>query len=281
LDLALYFAVIRRFGVLIVIGAVLAVALAFLSTAKVDLKNGNVSYRQSQTWTSRASLLITQTGFPWGRAILPITEPGSATPPGKGSFADPSRFNQLATFYARLANGDAVQQMIKRDAKAVGAIYKVGSVYAQPTSDPTSSNGAVLPFVDIIGIARTPRMANQLAGIGTSAFRRYLGTRQRDARIPVSERVDVQLVNSAQHATLLQGRKKTLPIVIFLAVMIMTVGVAFLLENLRPRTRESSIDRGDEVDTPSQAVAPALSRVSGDVDTSSPAAAPALSRLEG
>ena len=40
-----------------------------------------------------------------------------------------------------------------------------------------------------------------------------------------------------RNAEIFQPRSKTMPIVIFLAVMFATVGLAFLLENLRPRAR--------------------------------------------
>jgi hypothetical protein len=44
-----------------------------------------------------------------------------------------------------------------------------------------------------------------------------------------------------QDAVLVVGRKKTLPITVFLAVLIATLGLAFILENLRPRLRSVSL----------------------------------------
>ncbi len=252
MDLTLYSGVIRRFRVLVGVGAVVAIVLAVLSMAKIGLANGKppLSYRQTQTWTSRSELLITQTGFPWGRAVLPGTDPGSPIPPSTPSFADPSRFYQLASFYARLANSDAVQEVIKRRSKKVGAVQAVAA------TDPSSSSGAVLPFVDIIGSGPTPRIAERLAKIGTSTFMEYIAAQQRGARIPDSQRVDVQIVTSAQPALLVQGRKKTLPIAIFFGVMIMTVGAAFILENLRPRIQVPSGSRvPDDLDKPRRVAA--------------------------
>jgi hypothetical protein len=238
-DLSLYLGVIRRFRVLVGAGAVVALALAVLSAVRIDLTHGKpaLSYRQSETWSSHSSLLITQTGFPWGRTILPGSVPGSATPSGSTSFADPSRFYQLASFYARLANSDAVQGMIKHRSKRVGAVQAVAA------TDPSSTSGAALPFIDIIGTGPTPSIARRLATIGTSAFRNYIETQQRAAGIPESQRVDVQTVNSAQPPLLVQGRKKTLPIAVFLGVMIITIGAAFILENLRPRIKKPSGSR--------------------------------------
>jgi hypothetical protein len=241
-DLSLYFGVIRRFRVLVGLGVVVAIVLAGLSMARIDLRSGKpaLSYRETETWTSRSQLLITQTGFPWGRTVLPGSVPGSPIPPGTPSFADPSRFYQLASFYSRLANSDAVQEVIKRRSN------RVGTVEAVPETDPTSSSGSALPFVDIIGSGPTPTIAKRLATIGTSAFREYFAAKQRDAAIPDSQRVEVQIVNNALPPILVQGRKKTLPIAIFLGVMIMTVGAAFILENLRPRIHVRSGSRVPE-----------------------------------
>jgi hypothetical protein len=251
-DLTLYFGVIRRFRALIGVGAVVAVVLAVLSMVRIDLTNGKpaVRYRETQTWASRSQLLITQTGFPWGRTVLPGSVPGSSIPPGTPSFADPGRFYQLASFYSRLANSDAVQEVIKRRSN------RVGTVEAVPETDPTSSSGAAFPFVDIIGSGPTPTIAKRLATIGTTAFREYIEGQQDDAGIPDSQRVDVQIVNTALPPILVQGRKKTLPIAIFLGVMIMTVGAAFILENLRPRIQVSSGSRvADDLDKPRRAAA--------------------------
>ena len=45
-------------------------------------------------------------------------------------------------------------------------------------------------------------------------------------------------------AEIFQPRSKTMPIVIFLAVMFATVGLAFLLENLRPPCASARAGRG-------------------------------------
>jgi hypothetical protein len=51
------------------------------------------------------------------------------------------------------------------------------------------------------------------------------------------KRVRVEVVRQPQVPTLLVPRKKTRPIIVFLTVAIATFGLAFILENLRPRVR--------------------------------------------
>ena len=47
----------------------------------------------------------------------------------------------------------------------------------------------------------------------------------------------VEVVRQPQAPTLLVPRKKTRPVIVFLAVAIATFGLAFILENIRPRVR--------------------------------------------
>ena len=48
----------------------------------------------------------------------------------------------------------------------------------------------------------------------------------------------VQDVAQPKKAKVFSPRSKTMPIVVFLAVMLATFGLAFLLENVRPRKQE-------------------------------------------
>jgi hypothetical protein len=75
---------------------------------------------------------------------------------------------------------------------------------------------------------------------------------QAQADIPDKQRVVLQVFSAARNATVVSGRKKTLPIVIFLSVLLATIGLAFVLENLRPRLREVEAvpERDQPVDTP-------------------------------
>ncbi len=57
---------------------------------------------------------------------------------------------------------------------------------------------------------------------------------------------------------LLEGRSKTVPIVVFLTVMLAVIGLAFILENLRPRVRPVA-----DVSDPQAAPRPVRRRRSG------------------
>jgi hypothetical protein len=52
-------------------------------------------------------------------------------------------------------------------------------------------------------------------------------------------------VAQARKAGIYQPRSKTMPIVILLAILFATIGLAFLLENLRPRHRDPGAQSAD------------------------------------
>src|SRR5438445_7332645 len=104
---------------------------------------------------------------------------------------------------------------------------------------PPYSNPAILPLISVKALSTTRPQAAALAADQARAIIRYVDGNQRATKTPISQRVLVQEVQAPQAAlaTLVGKRGKTLPIIIFLAVMIATTGLAFVLENLRPGIR--------------------------------------------
>jgi capsular polysaccharide biosynthesis protein len=136
--------------------------------------------------------------------------------------------------YAQLINGDLIQRQIlnyliqRQILKSVPA----GTVLsAAPVTDP-ATNGP-LPLVAVTSVAHTPAQAARVSRAGADLFRSYIAHQQASAGIPLKQRVLLQVVST--EAALIAGRKKTLAIVAFLAVLIATIALTFVLENLRPR----------------------------------------------
>lgn len=235
MDLNLYLRVIWRFRYLVVVGVVFAAVLAGLAMYKVSFHGGSpkLSYRDQQTYSSNAVLLVTQQGFPEGRTVLPYSVANvggqqTAVP----SFADPGRFTDLALFYSTLAQSDAVFELAHARNPRLS-----GSWTASPVTLGGGSRVTALPLFQITGSAHSPRGAVQMARAGTTAFITYLAKQQAAARVPVKDRILVNVVNEPQGAVLTVARKKTIPIVVFLTVLVAALGLAFILENLRPLVR--------------------------------------------
>lgn len=223
MDLLVFGRVLWRFRVLVLLGLILSLAAAFLALVRVDFRDGGVdaSYRDSEVWQANTTLLLTQPGFPWGRVDLRTSSP-------TGEVVNLSSLSYLSVFYSKLANGDQVQRRLYADGSVRGVMTAGAS---------TDSNDDPLPFLTFIGTAATARDAVLTSRRGAQVFTEYLAGNQTAAQTPASERVRLSMVTKAQAAVRVEGRKKTGPVFVFLAMMIATLGLVFVLENLRPRMR--------------------------------------------
>lgn len=235
MDFRLYARVVWRFRLIVAVGFVLALMLATLSVVRVGAHG--VSYRRSELWSTTMRLLVTQKGFPEGRLYAQEPAgPGTTSPtPGQESaklgipLADPNRFNTLAILYAELAGTDPVRRLMLRD----GPIR--GQVAATALRDDAS--GVLLPLIDLVAVSTSPRAAVVLAQRTAHALDAYVAGEQRANSVPPGDRVVIQTIVQPKVPSVYQPRSKTMAIVVFLAVILASIGLAFILENLRPRVR--------------------------------------------
>jgi hypothetical protein len=230
MDLKLYFRVLWRFKWLVAGGMILAVALAILSFAAPNFsgKGPILQYRQGEQWVSYSTLFVTQEGFPWGQ--LTSGSPGKDNPSSKES-ADPNRFSTLAVLYAHLATSDPVRAILLKD----GPLH--GEIDAAPVLASDNAFAGALPLVRIAAIADSKQHALELVIRTNNAFRTFLEQQQTANKIPEGNRVRLTIVKRADKPQLWAGRSFTLPMVVFIAVMILVSGLAFILENMWPRVR--------------------------------------------
>ncbi len=204
MDLRLYGRVISRFRWLVVGGFGLAVLLTFLTIFKVSFSSPHVSWRQHKTYQATAQLLLTK-------------QYGLGTD-------DPSH---NAALYAPIINSDAIRTPVRRE----GALK--GTYVATAVSG--GSAVGILPLVQIDALAANPAAAMRLARSVSDAFDSYLVTSQTQQGIPTKQQIQAQTITAPNKVVVAKGRKFTIPIVIFLSTLVATLGLAFLLENLRPR----------------------------------------------
>jgi hypothetical protein len=229
-NLALYLKVLRRHRLLVASGVALAIALAFLSMARVSLAKGvQVTYRSPEIFQAKEMLLVSTTGFPWGRATPTV---GDATKPDPaGAVAAQSRLTSIAVLYAQLANSDPVRNILLRD-----GFVRRKDISALPVIQSYSSVGPLLPLIEIEGNGSSKATAISHARRATNAFLEYLREQQVDAKIPPEQRVIVQPLNSASTAQLVQGRKKTMSVLVFMVVLLGACVTALIRDNLQQNT---------------------------------------------
>jgi hypothetical protein len=234
-DVQLYIRVLWRFRVLVATGLVLAVALTFFTVARVSFSGGpKLSYRGQEQWMGVARLFVTQEGFPWGRAIVasPSSQPGRPAPADKPVFAAPERLASLAELYAQLATTDAVARL------AFGRGQPRPTITAEPIR---GVNGFALPLIDVLVTAPSDREGVLLARRAAAALRKYVAREQNRSEIPARERIVLEIVKKPKQAILIQGRSFVRPLMVFAAVMLLVVALAFVLENLRPAVRPLAV----------------------------------------
>jgi len=220
--------VVSRFKIVVVLGVVLAVALAFLAYFRVTFQGGiHLSNRGHEEWKSSSSVLLTGHGFDWGSTL------GG---PNSNNDTIEARLPGLAAIYANFFSGDGVQGILRRSGPVNGLVGAAPAI-----GGPT--NNTPLPVIQIVAFAYTPRDAIMLANRGANALRMYVGEQQQKYSVALSQRVllrPLQLAGSPNTTFLIKPRSKTPSLVVFITVLFATLGLVLLLENMRPRVRAVS-----------------------------------------
>jgi hypothetical protein len=233
-DLQLYFRVLWRFKLLVAFGVLLAIALAIFSFMKPNFSGEGpmLEYRQGEQWVSYSETFVTPKGFPWGQdSFTDLRKKGEKKQDADQGAPNANHFSELAVLYARLATSDPVRAIILRG----GPMH--GEIDAAPVLASDNNLAGALPLVRIAAIADTEQHALDLVVRTTQAFRAFITEQQEANEIPDGNRVRLVVTKRADKPQLLAGRSLTLPMVVFIAVMILISGLAFILENMRPRVR--------------------------------------------
>jgi hypothetical protein len=258
MDLHLYLRVLKRFRVVVIVGIALAALLALSSYYTIG-RNG-LTHREGQTWESSATISVDPKGyFLYGRSISPDTaqalEQARAGSPealqelykniDPAEFADAGSLTSTAIIYLKLATSDAVINRIREDGR--------GPLGGTVQTFPVLAGGETpVPMIIFDAIAPSPEAAVSLAERHVKAFKDFVTDQQNSSDIPQDERVEVNTLNAPQGATLLEARKKTRPILIFLTGLVAVLGLAFVLENLRPRGPGGTVMKVEEDEQPEQ-----------------------------
>jgi capsular polysaccharide biosynthesis protein len=219
MDLRMHLGVIWRWRFLVGFGLLAAVALAFFSVCRVDLANGaSVSYRQGETWQASETVLVNQPGGLYVTAQLQPT-------------SNPGWLASLTSLYAQIANSATIRSRVLPGGIATKA---TGDYTASQVMDQSNQPLAVLMFD---GTGTSPKQAVSNAHRASSEFRAYVDSQAVGSKVRGDRRVVVNVLSpaSVHTAKVVQGRKLTVPILVFLAVLLVTLGLVYVLENLKGR----------------------------------------------
>jgi hypothetical protein len=223
-NLHLFARVLWRFKYVVAAGSIVALLLSILTVAELP----SLKPRTPTIYGSNATLLITQPGFPWGSAVQQWAQSSrrqAAVPAG-----DLARLTSLANLYVQLANSDVIRQLVVRETGPQGKITAIQNYSMSPSYYSTA-----LPIMTLTGSSTSPAKAIAVTQAGVDSLTGYLKQKQQTAGIDDTQRVVVQELQRPRTTFVVQGTKKTLPIAVFLTVMLAVTGLCFVLENLRPR----------------------------------------------
>jgi hypothetical protein len=240
MNIQLFARVLWRFKYMVGAGFLVALALGILTIYKVDLTHGapKLTPRTRPLYSSNAQLLVTQKGFPWGSAIQQYVAPAkgeSSVPSG-----DLGRLTGLTNLYVQLANSDTIRLLVAKKAPRPSGIVATQNYSFSPTY-----YSSALPILTITGTSTSRAKARLTTQIGAEVLTDYLKQQQDAAGIEDSQRVVIQELVSPRKTALVDGPKKTLPVVVIFTIMLAVIGLAFVLENLRPRVPAAVVARAD------------------------------------
>jgi hypothetical protein len=232
MDLGVYLKIFWRFRVILAIGLMFAALAGLITTARLVISDGvpKLEARQPVEYQSGSTLLVTQKGFPWGRAVLDemVQVPGNEGKPAYvPRFGDGGRYSGLASLYAELAKSDSVMTEVSKRS-APDQRYET-NVPREPQL------GTPMPLVQIVGYGSSRESAIDVTQRATDGFQRFMSRQQRTNDIASDKAVELVVIQEPSQAKVFAGRSLVKPIFVFLAVMMVFLALTFALENLRPR----------------------------------------------
>jgi hypothetical protein len=230
MELRTHLEVLWRFRLIVAAGLVVGLVLA---ASAVFTPSGD--FRQKLVYSSGSTIYVTQPGFPEGRILAEIpdgiasSDGGSASTSAAGKFfADPSRFSSLALLYSYLLTSDELE-------RRMGGLPGNAEIIAEPVVNGTGSRATTLPLIAISVLAPSPRDAKRFNQVAIESLRAYVAEKQRANDVPDKDRVRLDVLSPPGEAEVAVGRSYTGAIVLFMLATLLAVGLAYVLENLRPR----------------------------------------------
>lgn len=226
MDIRHHLRIIWRWRAALALGLILGTVMAVLVSFKVS--PSGVEWRSQATFTSTSRTIVTQRGFPFGRAALPMPSP-TELPPRDGRsaprFAPSERMTELAVVYSYIAKSDQVKRLITP--VPVDEQINVAAVSHPSTGDP-------LPLMEIATTATSAHGARALNRAVIDALKEYLRRHGQANGVPADELVTLDVLNSPHPGILVGGRTPTLSVVLWLLVLAVTLVAVYVLENLYP-----------------------------------------------
>lgn len=254
-----YSAPLKRFRLLLALGVVAGAALALTSAYKVDPTTfpPKLTARELPTYTTGTQLEVSSAAAPYYRSAVdvPVVVPsgeddeGPATVLAEEEEPAVTTLTTAANYYPYVIEGDEVRALREQMFGALDGEVSATAIGA--TITPSRYEPGRLPFIQLVATSDSPQHAIDLAQQTAQAFIRYVQVQQQRSEIRPAQRLIVKQLRRPERTFEVGGTSFTLPVLVFFALVGVTVGLAYLLDRLWPARR------GDAADAPESTLRPA------------------------
>jgi hypothetical protein len=242
-DITQHLAVLGRWRKVILASVFLGLILAALFTIKVPPKDGKLDWRRPEKWQSTSRILVTQSGFPWGRTTLPggatagadLSDPVAAAAakkadPSAPDYADPSRLSLLAIIYSFISQSNTINDIGGQK------LPPGGTVSAIPLEN---QRAGALPLIELTTTGYSRQSSDALNNERTKALAAYLQNQQDVNEVPVGQRVRLAVLNRPE-AKMVSSHGLVLGLAMVFLTLSAGIAASYVLESLR-LSRESGV----------------------------------------
>jgi hypothetical protein len=260
-----YLGALKRFWWLCGIGLVVAVAAAFLSVYSFSPSTFSLHHRARPTYTASALMLVNSAANPYLRTAVTVAPPttkgaapaktaGGTTSATSSALApaptagvrpavvhapDTHTLVQAANLFPLLIQSDQItRQRIAMFGGKLKGVVTAKAVYSFVT--PSRFKQSSFPVIEVQAAAGGRKAAKRLAQETTLAFTHWLVSNQNASRVPASERILVQELQSPRGAIATGGTKKSLPLAVGAVVLALFLALAIALDRFLPRRAPAS-----------------------------------------
>jgi hypothetical protein len=252
-DLSQHLRVISRWRKVILASVFLGLILAALLTFKPPT-SGKFEWRRPEKWASTSRILVTQSGFPWGRTTLPgstaaadgadLSDPLTTkkADPNAPDYADPGRLSLLAIIYSFISQSNTIGEI------GAAKLPPGGTVSAIPLEN---QRAGALPLIELTTTGYTQAAANALNVERAHALARYLERQQDVNDVAPGQRVKLAVLNRPE-ATMTSSHGMVLGVAMLFLVVAAGVAASYMLESLRLSRENADAAAGELVTHPTR-----------------------------
>jgi hypothetical protein len=262
-DITQHLAVLSRWRKVILASLFLGVIVAALFMIKVPPKDGKLDWRRPEKWQSTSRILVTQSGFPWGRTTLPggtASTPDLNTPltgkkvesdPSTPDYADPSRLSLLAIIYSFISQSNTIGDISAKRLPPGGTV----------TALPLNNNQAgALPIIELTTTGYSKAAAGALNQERSRSLADYLARQQQANNVPDGQRVKLAVLNKPE-AKMTSSHGMALGFALIFLALAGGIAASYVLESLRisRANAATAMDHGALVEHPTLGSSSSLS----------------------